>query len=90
MIKLSYLLESLAFQYQPELEVNRSIVLAEGPDPSALGHNFHVHGVVPSVTFVVNIPESANDSFYQGKAYVRLKDKVTQPSSTLRHKYRIV
>lgn len=29
---------------------NRSIVLAEGPGPSALDHDFHVHGVVPSVT----------------------------------------
>jgi hypothetical protein len=64
---------------------NRSIVLAEGPGPSALDHDFHVHGVVPSITFVVDIPESANDSFYQGKAYVCLKDKVTQPSSPLRH-----
>ena len=31
---------------------NRSIVLAEGPGPSALDHDFHVHGIVPSVTFV--------------------------------------
>ena len=64
---------------------NRSIVLAEGPGPSALDHDFHVHGVVPSVSFVVDIPESSHDSFYQGRAYVCLKDKVTQPSSPLRH-----
>ena len=60
-------------------------MLAEGPGPSAVDLDFHVHGVVPLVTFVVDIPESANDSFYQGQAYVCLKDKVTQPSSPLRH-----
>ena len=28
---------------------NRSIVLAEGPKLSALDHDFHVYGIVPSV-----------------------------------------
>ena len=64
---------------------NQSIVLADGPSPSALDHDFHVHGIVPSIVFAVKIPESAKDSFYSGKAFVGLKDKVTQPSSPLRH-----
>ena len=42
-------------------------------------------GVVPSVSFVADIPKSPHDSFYQGKAYMCLKDKVTPPSSPLRH-----
>ena len=37
---------------------NRSIVLAEGPSPGALDHDFHVSGVVPSVSFVVDIPKT--------------------------------
>lgn len=36
------------------------------------------------VSFVVDIPTSSKDSF-QGKACVALKDKVSQPSSALRH-----
>ena len=64
---------------------NRSIVLADGPSPSALDHDFHVHGIVPSVAFAVKIPDSPQDSFYCGRAFVGLKDKVTQPSSALRH-----
>ena len=64
---------------------NRSIVLADGPSPSALDHDFHVHGIVPSVAFAVKIPISPKDSFYCGKAFVCVKDKVTQPSSALRH-----
>ena len=59
--------------------------MADGPSPSALDHDFHVLGVVPSVTFAVDIPESSQDSFYHGKAFVCLKNKVTQPSSVLRH-----
>ena len=64
---------------------NQSIVLADGPSPSALDHDFHIHGIVPSVTFAVTIPESAQDSFYSGRTFVGLKDKVTQPSSPVRH-----
>lgn len=51
----------------------------------AVDHDFHIHGIVPSVYFVVNIPESAQDSFYSGRSYVIPKDKVTQPSSALLH-----
>ena len=51
---------------------NCSIMLAD-----ALDHDF----VVPSVVFAVKIPDSPKDAFYHGKAFVALKDKVTQPSS---------
>ena len=63
---------------------NRSLVLSSA-QLKALDHDFHIHGIVPSVSFAVNIPESAEDSFYSGKPYVTLKDKVIQPSSALRH-----
>lgn len=49
---------------------------------ATLDHELHI---VPSVVFFVNIPESIKDSFFQGKPFVTLKDKVTQPSHTLRH-----
>ena len=52
---------------------------------AALDHDFHIHGIVPSVAFFVNIPESENDSFFQGKPFVTLMDKVTQASHALRH-----
>ena len=64
---------------------NLSIVPLQGPGPVALDHDFHVHGVVPSVSFFVDIPQSSADSFYRGKPFVCCKDKVTQPSSPLRH-----
>ena len=51
----------------------------------ALDHDFHIHRIVPSVAFFVDVPESAQDSFYSGRPHVTLKDKVIQPSSPLRH-----
>ena len=44
---------------------NKSLSSASGP--YALDHDFHIQGIVPSVAFVVGIPESAKDSFFQGK-----------------------
>jgi len=38
-----------------------------------------------SVSFIVDIPLSEKESFFQGKPCVVLKDKVSQPSSPLRH-----
>lgn len=65
---------------------NRSIVpLQRESAPVALDHDFHVHGIVPSVSFFVSVPESASDSFYTGKAFVCCKDKVTQASDPFRH-----
>ena len=64
---------------------NRSLVPATGPQLQALDHDFHLHGIVPSVAFVIDIPERVSDTFYRGHAYVTSKDKVTQPSHALRH-----
>ena len=64
---------------------NRSLVPSEGPQVEGLDHDFHLHGIVPSVAFRVHIPDNANDSFYTGEPFVTNKNKVTQPSSALRH-----
>ena len=64
---------------------NRSLVPLDGPQLVALDHDFHINGIVPSVTFVVDVPEKPSDSFFNGQAFVTLKDKVNQPSSALRH-----
>ena len=64
---------------------NRSLVPLEGPQVQALDHDFHVQGIVPSVSFFINIPENPTESFYRGQAFVTNKDKATRPSSPLRH-----
>ena len=64
---------------------NRSLVPLDGPTLLALDHDFHVHGIVPSVAFFVDISESPKNSFFAGQPFVTNKDKVTEPSYPLRH-----
>lgn len=61
-----------------------------GPTLSALDHDFHLFGIVPSVTLAIDVPESFNDSFFSGQPYVCNKDKITQPSSPYRHSAELV
>ena len=51
----------------------------------ALVHDFHICGVVPSVSFCIDIPQHPGDSFYQGNLHVSVKDKIFSPSIPLRH-----
>ena len=63
---------------------NRSLVPSQC-QLSALDHDFHVSGLVPSVMLIVETPESACDSFFTGRPCVTVKDKVTQPSTAMRY-----
>lgn len=62
-----------------------SLVPLNGPQVLALDHNFHLHGIVPSVDFVIDVPEDPLDTFFRGHAFVTSKDKVSQPSNALSH-----
>ncbi len=57
---------------------NRSLVSSssDGPLLAALDHDFHLFGIVPSVAFAIDIPESPNDSFFTGQPY-RSQEKQT-------------
>ena len=43
---------------------NRSLVPFSGYQVQALYHDFHIHGIVPSVAFFVDVPENVSDSFF--------------------------
>ena len=45
-----------------------------------------MYGIVPSASFVVDIPEASKDSFYSRKVFACLKDKFCQLSSPIRHR----
>ncbi|XP_056008509.1 uncharacterized protein LOC130051170 [Ostrea edulis] len=64
---------------------NKVLTPSDGPKLVCTDHDFHVAGIVPSVTFVSRIPRHSNDSFFNGKIYVTTKDKVFQPSTPYRH-----
>ncbi|CAC5355459.1 unnamed protein product [Mytilus coruscus] len=64
---------------------NKVLAPADGPKLVATDHDFHLGGLVPSVTFVSDIPKNSNDSFFNGHIYVTTKDKVFQASIPNRH-----
>ena len=64
---------------------NHFLVTIDGPQLQALDHDFHVHGIVLSAAFFIDVPEINSNSFFRGLAFVTNKDKVTQLSRTLRH-----
>ena len=69
---------------------HRSLVTVGGPTPAALDHDFHLFGIVPSVSLVIEIPDSPNDLFFTGQPLVSSKDKITQPSSPYKHSAELV
>jgi hypothetical protein len=48
-------------------------------------HDFTKFGLIPSVSFIIDIPDDFSGSWYNGKVYVGLKDTVFKPSSPFRH-----
>jgi len=48
-------------------------------------HDFTKFSLVPSVCFVVDIPDSIEGSWYTGRAFVAFKDAVFEPSSPQHH-----
>ena len=43
-------------------------------------HDFTKFGLIPSVIFILDIPDTISDSWYAGAVYVGLKDTVFEPS----------
>ena len=48
-------------------------------------HDFSVLSITPSVTFLVDIPDTIESSFYRGQVYVGIKENCFEPSSPIRH-----
>ncbi|XP_019859353.1 PREDICTED: uncharacterized protein LOC109587561 [Amphimedon queenslandica] len=48
-------------------------------------HDFSKFKITPSVTLLVDIPDSIEGSFYTGQVFIGLKDSVFEPSSPIRH-----
>ena len=57
---------------------------------SCTDHDYHIAGIVPSVTLVTNIPENHDDSFFNGRVFVSCKDKVFETSHPFRHSAELI
>ena len=48
-------------------------------------HDFTCKSIVPSVSFILDVPETIDDSWYSGKVLVGLEDATFEPSSSEKH-----
>ena len=67
------------------VERGKSVLVAIGKRLKVADHDFTRLSLTPSVTMVNKVPETIEESFYQGKVFVSLKENAFQPSSPIRH-----
>ncbi len=63
----------------------KRVITAQGVKFAVSDHDFTKWSVVPSVTMLLNVPDTVVGSFYRGQVWVGVKDLVLEPSSPLRH-----
>lgn len=66
-------------------EHTRRVLTVSDESFEAGDHDFTKFGIIPSVAFMVHIPEEIDGSWYDGDVYVGLKNTIFEPSSPLRH-----
>ena len=66
-------------------ERGRRVLVGRGTTFEVGDHDFTRMSIVPSVCFIINIPESVGSSWYTGKVLVGLKEAIFEPSSPSRH-----
>ena len=64
-------------------ECGRRVPMAVNESLQADDHNFTKFGIIPSVTFLVDVPDNINGSWYTGNVYVGVKDSIFEASSPL-------
>ncbi len=67
------------------VERGKQVVVSKNMTFIVSDHDFTKCSLIPNVSMICNIPASINDSFYQGKVHIGLKDPIFQPSNSLRH-----
>ena len=66
-------------------ERGRRVIVAEKRVFEVGDHDFTKFSIIPSVSFIIAIPEVIEGSWYEGEVFVGYKDAVFEPSSALRH-----
>ena len=67
------------------VERGRQVLVSISKKLVVSDHDFTKFSLTPSVSFLINIPESMSGSFYTGKVFVGIKENCFEPSSPLRH-----
>lgn len=58
------------------LDRGKRVLGCEGVPIVALDHDFTKSKITPSVSLVINIPDSPLETFYRGKVYIHVKDSI--------------
>ena len=72
------------------VERGKRVITTKGVKFVVSDHDFTKFSLVPSVSLVLDIPDTITGSFYRGQVYVGVKDMVFQPSTPLRHATELV
>ena len=66
-------------------ERGREVVVSTSDTFVVGDHDFSKFKITPSVTLLVDIPDTIEGSFYTGQVFIGLKDSVFEPSSPIHH-----
>ena len=67
------------------VERGKAVIVGKDQSMQVGDHDFCKFSITPSVTLVLDLPESIDGSFYRGQVYVGVKENSFEPSSPLRH-----
>lgn len=67
------------------VERGKKVLVALNRSFEVCDHDFTRFSLIPSVTLLIDMPDTIDGSWYDGEVFVGLKDAVFEPSSSLRH-----
>ena len=67
------------------VERGKKVLVALNQSFEVCDHYFTRFSLIPSVTLLVDMPDTIDESWYDGEVFVGFKDAVFEPSSSLRH-----
>lgn len=67
------------------VERGKQVLVTSAKKLAVADDDFTKFSLTPSVSFLINIPESITESFYTGRVFVGLKENAFHPSSPIRH-----
>ena len=67
------------------VERGKRVIVGRNETFEVSDHDFCKFSIIPSVSFVLDIPEEFDQSWYRGTVHIGYKDAVLEPSSALRH-----
>ncbi len=65
----------------------RRVIVGRNESFEVADHDFTKFGIIPSVSFFVDVPEDVTESWYDGHVFIGMKEPLFEPSSPHRHNY---